>query len=516
MLRAIKRAGYPAPHVVTAQADPDPDFPTVAFPNPEEPGALDLALADARRLGADLVIANDPDGDRLAVALPGPGPDGWRALTGDQAGALLGDAQLRWTAGLPQPRLAATTIVSATMLGRIAAAAGVRYNETLTGFKWIARAADSAPHGTRFVFGYEEALGYAVGDVVRDKDGMSAALAMLRLASDAKAAGRSVEDRYDELETTHGVHLTAQVTLRTTEPGTVMARLRAAPPAVIGGLDVASITDLAGGGANGLPASDVLTFRLRDARVVLRPSGTEPKIKCYIEVTEQLDGRSLAEARQAAADRMAPLHASLESLLAGLPVQLRLLGVLGLADGGRDEQPQHLAHTRPYRDGAAGQDPRAQQAGTIPGEPAEGHRAAAHREDEVFRDPAHGGALARGPAGVGGLEAQPSQPGSHREAGTRLARDVVEGDQQVRLRNIAGNAQRDPDVEVVQHDVGEHRVVPRTRHGHPGAGVASEPADDLGIGAARVVARQPLARRPDIAQPGDDAGIYLQLPEPEV
>ena len=329
MLRAIERAGYPAPHVVTAQADPDPDFPTVAFPNPEEPGALDLALADARRLGADLVLANDPDGDRLAVAVPGP--DGWRALTGDQAGALLGDAQLRWTAPAvpavpagpagpagdqPEPRLAATTIVSATMLGRIAKAAGVRYAETLTGFKWIARAADRLP-GTRFVFGYEEALGYAVGGVVRDKDGMSAALAMLRLASEVKARGETILDRYDELETVHGVHLTAQVTLRTAEPGAVMARLRAAPPAAIGAAAVTLLTDLANGGA-GLPPSDVLTFRLAGARVVLRPSGTEPKIKCYIEVTEQLDGRSLAEARQAAADRMAPLHASLESLLAGL------------------------------------------------------------------------------------------------------------------------------------------------------------------------------------------------------
>ena len=313
MLRAIAAAGYPAPHVVTAQAEPDPDFPTVAFPNPEEPGALDLALADARRLGADLVIANDPDGDRLAVALPGP--DGWRALTGDQAGALLGAAQLGWTADQPEPRLAATTIVSSTMLSKIAAAAGVRYDETLTGFKWIARAADGVP-GTRFVFGYEEALGYAVGDVVHDKDGMSAALAMLRLASEAKTAGRSISDRYDELETAHGVHLTSQVTLRTSEPAPVMARLRAAPPAVIGGAPVTSLTDLANGAA-GLPPSDVLIFRLDGARVVLRPSGTEPKIKCYIEIAEQLAGRPLAAARQAAAARMAPLHASLETLLTG-------------------------------------------------------------------------------------------------------------------------------------------------------------------------------------------------------
>ena len=522
MLRAIERAGYPAPHVVAAQAQPDPDFPTLAFPNPEEPGALDLALADARRLGADLVIANDPDGDRLAVALPGswPGPgagpaaDGWRALTGDQLGALLGAAQLRWTADLPQPRLAATTIVSSTMLSGIAAAAGVRYAETLTGFKWITRAARDAPQGTRFVFGYEEALGYAVGDVVRDKDGMSAALAMLRLASEAKAAGRSVAAFYDELETEHGVHLTSQVTLRTSDPAPVMARLRADPPAAIGGVPVASLTDLVSGG-DGLPPSDVLIFRLRNARVVLRPSGTEPKIKCYIEITEQLDGRSLAAARRAAAGRMAPLHASLESLLAGLPGRW-LLGVLGLAGGRRDEQPQHLAHARPDRDRAAGQDPRPQQAGAVPGQPVEGHRTAAHGEHEVFRGPAHLGSFAGGPSGVCGLEAQSPQPGSHREAGARLTRDVVERDQQVRERNRARNAQRDTDVEVVQHDVGQHRVVPRPRHGHPGPGAAGEPADDLLVGAARVEARQPLARRPDIAQSGDDAGIYLQLPEPDI
>ena len=342
MVRAMSRAGFAAPHVVPAQAEPDPDFPTVSFPNPEEPGALDLALADARRLGADLVIANDPDGDRLAVALPGPG--GWRALTGDQVGALLGDAQLRWTATeagwadgtgrtggtggtggtgdtAGADRLAATTVVSSTLLSAIAAAAGVRYAETLTGFKWIARAADAVP-GTRFVFGYEEALGYAVGDVVRDKDGMSAALAMLRLASEAKAAGRSVLDRYDDLETAHGVHLTSQVTLRTAEPARVMTRLRSGPPSAIGGQPVTSVTDLADGTAAsasasaGLPPADVLIFRLAGARVILRPSGTEPKIKCYIEVVEQLQGRPLGTARQDAAARLAPLREALESLLA--------------------------------------------------------------------------------------------------------------------------------------------------------------------------------------------------------
>jgi phosphomannomutase len=272
-------------------------------------------------VGADLVLANDPDGDRLAVALPDPdAAGGWRALTGDQVGALLGAAQLRWTADLAGTRMVATTIVSSTLLSAIADDAGVRFGETLTGFKWIARAADAVPEA-RFVFGYEEALGYAVGDVVRDKDGMSAALAMLRLASEAAAAGRSVRDLYDDLEMAHGVHLTSQVTLRTTEPSSVMRRLRAQsmaePLTEIGGLPVTSVVDLAEGTASGLPPSDVLIFCLSGARVVLRPSGTEPKIKCYIEIVEQLAGRPLTEARSAAADRLAPLRDALSALLTG-------------------------------------------------------------------------------------------------------------------------------------------------------------------------------------------------------
>ena len=316
MLRAIAQAGFGAPHVVTAQAEPDPDFPTVAFPNPEEKGALDLALADARRLGADLVVASDPDGDRLAVAVPEPGGS-WRALTGDQVGALLGASLLDRTAGdaAPENRLVATTVVSSTLLSKIAAAAGARYAETLTGFKWIARAADGIP-GARFVFGYEEALGYAVGDVVRDKDGIGAALAMLALATDAKAAGRSVPDLYDALESAHGVHLTSQLTLRTADLAQVMRRLRAAPPAELAGQPVTDLVDLAVAPRPGLPAADVLIFRLPGARVVLRPSGTEPKIKCYIEITEPPDGRPLAMAREAAAGRLVPLRRALEARLA--------------------------------------------------------------------------------------------------------------------------------------------------------------------------------------------------------
>jgi phosphomannomutase len=331
MLRAIARAGFGRPRVVKAQADPDPDFPTVAFPNPEEPGALDLALADARALGADLVLASDPDGDRLAVAVPAPdrpggapGAPGWRVLTGDQLGALLGAYLLgavpdgaSGTSG-PLP-LVATTIVSSTLLSRIAAAAGARYQETLTGFKWISRAGDGQPDAT-FVFGYEEALGYEVGTIVKDKDGIGAALAVLGLAATAKTRGGTLAGAYDDLEREHGVHLTEQLSLRIPRPAEVMRRIRETPPATLGGLPVTAVTDFTNAGT-GLPASDVLSYRLSDsdpnargARVVIRPSGTEPKIKAYLEVTE-LPGEDLGTARAAAESRMAPLRASVTALL---------------------------------------------------------------------------------------------------------------------------------------------------------------------------------------------------------
>jgi phosphomannomutase len=316
-LRAIAMAGYPAPHVVPAQAAPDPDFPTVAFPNPEEPGALDLAFSLAADVKADLIIASDPDGDRLAVAVP-DGSGSYVRLTGDQVGALLGAAVLEWGTG--SERLVAASIVSSSLLSRIAAAAGVSYGETLTGFKWVARAADGVP-GARFVFGYEEALGYCVGTAVRDKDGISAALAILRLATSAASAGRSLLSLYDELETRHGVHLTHQVTLRTHDQVSVMRRVRSVPPAVLGGVAVSSVVDLADGAPpssaspRGLPPADVLIFRLDGARVIVRPSGTEPKIKCYIEIVQPLDGGTLAAARAAASGRLAPLQTDLERLL---------------------------------------------------------------------------------------------------------------------------------------------------------------------------------------------------------
>jgi phosphomannomutase len=316
-VRAISRAGFPAPHVVAAQADPDPDFPTVAFPNPEQPGVLDLALAEARSLGADLVLANDPDGDRLAVAVPDPAaPGGWRMLTGDQVGALLG-AYLLAEAGESRGRLVATTVVSSTMLSKIAAAADVRYVETLTGFKWIVRAGEYAPD-SRFVFGYEEALGYAVGDTVHDKDGISAALAVLALVASARSAGQSLLERWDMLEARYGVHLTAQLTLASRSPAEVMATLRDAPPTVLAGQPVISASDLAGGG-HGLPPADVLRYRLPEARVVIRPSGTEPKLKAYLEVEEPTAGAGLEAARAAAAARLSVLRSAVETLITGEP-----------------------------------------------------------------------------------------------------------------------------------------------------------------------------------------------------
>jgi phosphomannomutase len=315
MLRAISRAGFGDPHVVAEQAEPDPDFPTVAFPNPEEPGALDLALAEARATGADLVLASDPDGDRLAVAVPVP-DGGWRRLTGNQLGSLLGSYLLRESAGgAERPRgveqLCVSTIVSSTMLRKIAAAAGARFAETLTGFKWITRAGDSLP-GSRFVFGYEEALGYQVGTAVRDKDGIGAALAVLRMASAAAAKGRTLLDEYDDLERAHGVHATAQVSARISEPGEVMRRLRESPPSSLAGLPVKTVTDYLA--APGLPASDVLRYEMDNTRVAIRPSGTEPKIKTYLEVISPAEP-TLDLARERAAGRTDVLHSAIRQIL---------------------------------------------------------------------------------------------------------------------------------------------------------------------------------------------------------
>jgi phosphomannomutase len=308
----LAAAGFDPPQLVSEQFEPDPDFPTVSFPNPEEPGALDLAIAAARRGGAEVVLANDPDADRLAVAVADR--DGrWRALTGDELGILIADRCLAATSG--PGRLVATTVVSSSMLSKLAAEAGIAYAETLTGFKWIARAARQRP-GYRLVFGYEEALGYTIGDVVADKDGMSAALVVAEMAARARAEGQGLLDRLDQLSARLGVHLTSQWSLRADgrsgmdDLAAVVAGWRADPPRDLGGLAVSEVVDLADG-VGGLPPTDALVLRLGGrGRVVLRPSGTEPKLKAYLEVTTEppgLDG--LADAREAASQRLDTLRA---------------------------------------------------------------------------------------------------------------------------------------------------------------------------------------------------------------
>ncbi|KRC54991.1 MULTISPECIES: phospho-sugar mutase [unclassified Nocardioides] len=298
----LETAGFTAPAIVTEQEQPDPDFPTVAFPNPEEPGAIDLAVALAERTGADIVVANDPDADRCAAAVPGP--DGWRMLRGDEVGALLADHLLK--AG--REGVYATSIVSSSLLGTMARAAGQRYAETLTGFKWIGRLPDLA-------FGYEEALGYCVDPAnVADKDGVSAALLLCEIAAEAKAAGRSLPELLDDIAIEHGLHATDQLSVRVTDLSLIaaaMEQLRTAPPATLGGSPVTTADDLTKGSAD-LPPTDGLRYRTADgSRVVVRPSGTEPKLKCYLEVVVPVADGDVAAARTIAAERLAGLRADI-------------------------------------------------------------------------------------------------------------------------------------------------------------------------------------------------------------
>ncbi|MFI7012916.1 phospho-sugar mutase [Streptomyces sp. NPDC050164] len=276
LLAAFARAGFPEPALVTEQAEPDPDFPTVAFPNPEEPGAMDLAFAKARTTtpAPDLIIANDPDADRCAVAVRDG--DDWRMLRGDEVGALLAAHLVRRGA----TGTFAESIVSSSLLGRIAEKAGLPHVETLTGFKWIARA-----EGLRY--GYEEALGYCVDpDGVRDKDGITAALLITELASHLKEEGRTLLDLLDDLAVEHGLHATDQLSVRVEDLSLIaaaMRRLREQPPTRLAGLPITRTDDLTRG-TDTLPPTDGLRYTLDGARVIVRPSGTEPKLKCYLEV----------------------------------------------------------------------------------------------------------------------------------------------------------------------------------------------------------------------------------------
>jgi phosphomannomutase len=299
---------------VPEQCEPDPDFPTVAFPNPEEPGAMDLVLDLAAAHAADLVLANDPDADRLAVAVPRPGSGGYVQLTGDEVGALLGDHRLRHTTG--RNRLVVNSLVSSSLLGRMCEAAGVTHRDTLTGFKWIMSAAAGLPDH-ELVFAYEEALGYAVSPAVRDKDGITAAVAMTEMVMELAADGRTVLDRLDELAAVHGLHLTAQVSPRFDDdrdrlPATI-ARLRAAPPTELAGSVVVEHQDF----LDHDPPADLIRWRTADGdRVIVRPSGTEPKLKCYLEVTV-LGSDGIEAARDTGEKRLAELAGAVSDLLEG-------------------------------------------------------------------------------------------------------------------------------------------------------------------------------------------------------
>ena len=291
---AFATSGFPALEVVSEQAEPDPDFPTVAFPNPEEPGATDLLLALAAQVGADVAIANDPDADRCAVAVSG------RLLTGDELGILLADHLL---SRRPVPAgTFATTIVSSSLLGKMCDRQGVPYAETLTGFKWIVRAAE------QIAYGYEEALGYAVApELVLDKDGISAALLVAEMTSMLKASGLTLLDRLDQLATGYGLHATDQLSIRVDDLAVIsaaMARLRRQPPTVLIGRPVRSTEDL-------LPESDVVLLRADRVRVVVRPSGTEPKLKAYLEIVVPVGDEPVAAARARAAEQLAALRAQL-------------------------------------------------------------------------------------------------------------------------------------------------------------------------------------------------------------
>jgi phosphomannomutase len=306
--RVFAQAGFVEPIPVAEQSAPDPDFPTVAFPNPEEPGALDLAFATADRVSADLVIANDPDADRLAVAVPTA--DGWRRLSGNEVGALLG-----WRAAERARRddvdgTLAASIVSSPALREVARRYDLDYVDTLTGFKWVSRVGG-------LLYGYEEALGYLVDpEKVRDKDGISAAVDFLALATELTAAGSTVAEHLAAFDERFGAYASSQISLRVddlAEIGRLTSRLREAPPATVGSHSVDRVDDFRDG-FGGFPAGDVLRYWFTDgSRVIVRPSGTEPKLKVYIDASStEGDARGRRVAAEAA---VADLDAGMRELL---------------------------------------------------------------------------------------------------------------------------------------------------------------------------------------------------------
>ena len=310
---AFAAAGFTNVTLVPEQQEPDPDFPTVAFPNPEEDGALDLSMALAKRLDADIIVALDPDADRCSIAIPDPSqPAGWRQLTGDQVGALLGDYVASQHEG-EKGVVVARSIVSSSLLAAIADSHGVTAEETLTGFKWISRAKG-------LVFGYEEAIGYCVNpDKVRDKDGITAGIVACDLATQLGVSGRSLDDRLDELAVEHGLHVTAPLTFRVDDLELItqgMARIRSTPPTTLAGAPIVEWDDLAEGW-NGLPPTEGVRMVTDHAdRVIVRPSGTEPKLKCYLQVVLPVaDESALPAARLQAEDRLEEIKADLKSVL---------------------------------------------------------------------------------------------------------------------------------------------------------------------------------------------------------
>jgi len=297
--QVFAKAGFPDLILVSEQADPDPDFPTVAFPNPEEPGAIDLALATARAHNADLVIANDPDADRCAAAIKDRSGD-WRMLRGDELGVIFGE----WIARTSPQGTFGNSIVSSSILRKISAHYGIDFKEVLTGFKWLAKIEDLA-------FGYEEAIGYAVdSETVNDKDGISAAIFLAQIATDLAAVGKDLNDLLDEVWARHGFHATEQISIRVADMGAItklLAGLRSNPPHEIAGRAVESIDDLAAP-TDGLPPTDGLRLWLSGGvRIIIRPSGTEAKLKCYIEV--------ISSNQQSAEDELNTLRAPLKAFL---------------------------------------------------------------------------------------------------------------------------------------------------------------------------------------------------------
>lgn len=307
-------AGFKNVYSVKAQREPDGTFPTVNFPNPEEAGAMDMVIAEAKAHDAMLACANDPDADRFAVAVRTEDGE-YKMLTGDQVGVLLGHYLL--THAAPEQNLVGTTIVSSSLLKKVAEAAGAKYYQTLTGFKWLTNIAMQKQTGdNQFLFAYEEALGYTVGQTVWDKDGLSALVAFAQLTSELQAQGKTIWNRLEDIYREHGFYLNAQrsIALDPSSPP-VGDSLRTTPPEAIAGRAVVCIDDLktsqrqyADGkvGAIDLPASDVLIYWLDDdSRVVVRPSGTEPKLKCYYEVVEPIGHEDcLKHVQQRAAEAM--------------------------------------------------------------------------------------------------------------------------------------------------------------------------------------------------------------------